>query len=74
MRFLAFYDLGYVRDNDPVRNPTQPHDSIYSFGLGMRMSYGKLVTFRLDAAQIGQPTLNRQTDSVRVTGALAVVF
>jgi hypothetical protein len=40
----------------------------------MRVSYRKMVTFRLDAAQIMQPTANRQSDSLRVTGALAVVF
>jgi hemolysin activation/secretion protein len=74
MRFLAFYDFGYVRDNDPPRNAQQPQDFIYSVGLGMRMSYRKVVSFRLDGAQIMQPTLNRQTDSFRVTGALAVVF
>jgi hypothetical protein len=32
------------------------------------------LTLRLDVAQIMQPTLNRQTDNLRVTGALAVVF
>ena len=74
MRFLAFYDMGHFRDNDPPRNPLLAQDFISSVGLGMRMSYRKLVTFRLDAAQILQPTANRQTDSLRLTGALAVVF
>src|SRR6185436_17208635 len=46
MRFLAFYDYGQVRDNDPPRNPLQTQDSIYSVGLGMRMSYRKLLTLR----------------------------
>ena len=34
----------------------------------------KLVSLRLDLAHIMQPTLNRQSDSTRLTGALAVVF
>ena len=74
MRFLAFYDYGQFRDNDPPRTPLLTADSIYSVGLGMRMTYRKTVTLRFDAAQIMQPTANRQTDSLRVTGALAVVF
>jgi len=74
MRFLAFYDYGHVRDNDPPRNPLQTQDSIYSIGLGMRMSYKKLLTLRLDLAQIMQATTARDNDSLRVTGALAVVF
>jgi hypothetical protein len=38
------------------------------------MNYRKLVSLRLDLAQIMQPTLNRQSDSQRLTGALAIVF
>jgi hemolysin activation/secretion protein len=74
LRFLAFYDYGYVEDSDPPRNPGNAQDSIRSIGLGMRMSYRKLVSLRLDLAHILQPTINRQTDSTRLTGALAVVF
>jgi hypothetical protein len=49
-------------------------NSIHSVGLGMRMSYRKMVSLRLDLANIMQPTVNRQTDSLRLTGALAIVF
>ena len=73
MRFLAFYDFGYARDNEPPRGHRAP-GFINSLGLGMRMSYRKVVSLRLDGAQIMQSTFNRQSDSLRVTGALAVVF
>jgi len=75
LRFLAFYDYGNVRFNDPVQPGVDASNSIYSIGLGMRMSYRKLVSLRLDAAQIMHPVpSSRSTDSLRVTGALAVVF
>jgi hemolysin activation/secretion protein len=73
LRFLGFYDFGSYDYNAPAPG-TILHDSFYSVGLGMRMSYKKLVTLRLDLAQIMQPTPNRETNSLRVTGALAIVY
>jgi hemolysin activation/secretion protein len=73
LRFLTFYDYGSYDYNSPPPG-TIVHDSIYSVGLGMRMSYKKLVSLRVDVAQIMQPTVNRQSDSTRVTGVLAIVY
>ena len=73
MRLLAFYDFGSYDYNDPAPGINQ-HDSFYSVGFGLRMSYKKLVSLRVDVAQIMQPTVNRQSDSMRVTGALAIVY
>jgi hemolysin activation/secretion protein len=71
VRFLAFYDYGSVENND-----TQPadKDSIASTGAGLRLSYGKTLSLRLDAAQILQKTANRDNGSQRVSGAIALIF
>ncbi|MCC7487672.1 MAG: ShlB/FhaC/HecB family hemolysin secretion/activation protein [Burkholderiales bacterium] len=74
LRFLGFYDFGSFEDNSPPRNAGQEQANLYSMGLGMRLSFKKLVSLRLDAAHIMQPTVNRQSSSTRLTGALAVVF
>jgi hemolysin activation/secretion protein len=70
LRALAFYDWGTTKRNKDAG----PEDSIASFGLGLRLSYGKMVNFRLDLAQILQETPSRDNDSQRVSGALAIVF
>ena len=74
LRFLGFYDYGSFQDNQLPRNLAQERGSIYSVGLGLRMNYQKLLSLRLDLAQIMKETLNRQTDSTRLTGSVAVVF
>ena len=60
------------------RNKVQPGDieaeHIKSAGIGLRYNYGKMLSLRLDLAQILEGTVNRRSDSQRVTGALAVVF
>jgi hypothetical protein len=40
----------------------------------MRMTYSKSVSLRFDLAQILQETANRDNNSVRVTGSLAIVY
>ena len=71
VRFLAFYDYGSVENND-----TQPadKDSIASTGAGLRLSYGKTLSLRLDAAQILQTTAGRESGSHRLSGAIALIF
>ena len=73
MRLLAFYDYGSVERNNALAGEVTSA-YIHSVGLGMRMNYRKLVSLRLDLAQIMHATLNRQSDSQRLTGALAIVF
>jgi hemolysin activation/secretion protein len=70
-RALAFYDYGSVENNE-----TQPSDreSLASTGLGLRLGYGKAVSLRLDVARILKETIEREKDSYRVSGALALIF
>jgi hemolysin activation/secretion protein len=70
LRALAFYDWGTThRNKDPG-----PEDSLSSVGVGLRLSYGKMVNFRLDLAQILQESPTHDNNTQRLTGALAIVF
>jgi len=72
-RALAFHDWGQVKRNNAL--PGEVHrDSIASAGVGLRLTYGKMVSLRLYLAQILQPTASRSSDSQRLTGSLAIVF
>jgi hemolysin activation/secretion protein len=51
LRFLAFYDLGHVDDNDTAPG-TPSNDFISSAGLGLRFNVKKNFALRLDAAYI----------------------
>lgn len=73
LRLLAFYDWGGIQYNNQPPG-TVVKDSIASAGLGIRMTYGKSVSLRLDLAQILQETFNRDNDSQRLTGSLAIVY
>jgi hemolysin activation/secretion protein len=73
LRFLAFYDWGAIQRNHVLPGEAA-HDGIASAGVGMRMTYSKSVSLRLDLAQILQETANRDNNSVRVTGSLAIVY
>ena len=72
-RLLAFYDWGTVQ-----RNNAQPgevrQDGIASVGIGLRLTYGKRVNLRFDLAHPLQETANRDNSSLRLSGALAVVY
>jgi hemolysin activation/secretion protein len=72
-RALLFYDWGAVQRNKGVPGDVM-RDSIASWGLGLRLTYRKMVNLRFDLAQILQATPNRDANSVRVSGSLAVVF
>ncbi|HXF67278.1 MAG TPA: ShlB/FhaC/HecB family hemolysin secretion/activation protein [Burkholderiales bacterium] len=73
LRALAFYDFGAVQRNNALAGETA-RDSIASAGLGVRFGFRKMVSLRLDVAQILQPTASRQTSDQRVSAALAIVF
>jgi hemolysin activation/secretion protein len=73
LRLLAFFDYGAV-DRNKVQPLDIEGDHIKSAGVGLRYNYGRMVSLRLDVAQILEPTPNRSSDSQRVTGALAVIF
>jgi hemolysin activation/secretion protein len=51
LRFLAFYDLGHVDDND-TEPGTPSKDFISSAGIGLRFNVKKNFTLRADAAYI----------------------
>lgn len=73
LRLLGFYDWGQVQRNNPLPGETL-RDSLASAGLGMRFTYSKSVSVRLDVAQILQETPNREKNSQRVSGAMAIVY
>jgi hemolysin activation/secretion protein len=73
MRLLAFYDYGTVKRVHPLPGEVG-RASLESAGVGLRLNYGKMVNLRVDVAQIMHPTVNRQSDSQRVTAAVAVIF
>ena len=49
-------------------------DSLSSVGVGLRLSYGKMMNLRFDLAQILQESPTRDNNTQRLTGALAIVF
>jgi hemolysin activation/secretion protein len=73
LRLVGFYDWGQVQRNNPLPGETV-RDSIASTGLGVRFTYSKSVSMRLDLAQILQESANRDNNSQRVTGTLAIVY
>ena len=73
MRLLAFYDWGAIERNEAL--PGELHrDSIASVGVGLRLTYGKSVSLRLDLAQPLQETPTRDNNTQRLTGTLAIVY
>lgn len=73
MRFLAFYDYGSVTRNDPLPGEAS-HAVLASAGVGLRLSYAKSLSVRLDVANILKPTANREEGSWRASFALAIVY
>jgi hemolysin activation/secretion protein len=73
LRFLAFFDYGSV-DRNKVLPGEIEGAHLKSAGIGLRYNYGKLVSARLDLAQILHSSPSRSSDSQRIVGALAVVF
>jgi hemolysin activation/secretion protein len=71
LRGLGFYDYGSVRNNN-----TQPSDQewLASAGVGLRLSYAKMLSLRLDLARILKETVNREEGSYRASAALTLIF
>ena len=70
LRALAFYDWGTTHRNKDAGS----EDSLASVGVGLRLSYGKMMNLRFDLAQILQESPTRDNNTQRLTGALAIVF
>lgn len=72
-RLVGFYDFGAVTRNNPLPGE-QEGKYLASTGIGMRLSYGKSVSLRLDVAQILRDHGTRQTDQQRVTAGLVLIY
>jgi hemolysin activation/secretion protein len=72
-RLVAFYDFGSVSRNKALPGEREGQ-SIASTGIGLRMSYGRQASLRVDVAQILKAAGTRQTSDQRVTGSLILVF
>jgi hemolysin activation/secretion protein len=73
LRFLAFYDLGHVDDND-TEPGTPSKDFISSAGIGLRFNVKKNFTLRADAAYIIDGGGLQQSGDVRGNFGLVLSF
>lgn len=72
-RFVGFYDFGQVSRNNPLAG--ESHGKfIASTGIGLRVNYGKSVSFRMDVAQVLRAFGTRQTDEQRLNASLAIIY
>jgi hemolysin activation/secretion protein len=72
-RLVGFYDFGYVKRVDPLPGE-QESKYLASTGVGMRMSYGKSVSLRLDLSNILKAHGTRQEGDLRLNGSLVLVY
>jgi len=73
MRFVGFYDFGYVKRVDPL--PGEQHSKyLASTGVGMRMSYSKSVSLRLDLSNVLKTHGTRQEGDIRLNGSLVLSY
>lgn len=72
-RLLGFYDFGAVSRNHALPGE-QTGKFLASAGVGLRLSYGKSVSLRLDLAQILKAHGTRQTDDLRLNAGLAIIY
>jgi len=72
-RVVGFYDFGGVSRNNTLPGE-QAGKYLASTGLGLRLSYGKSVSLRVDLAQILKAHGTRQTDDQRLNASLAIIY
>ena len=72
-RVVGFYDFGGLRRNNPLLGE-EASQYLSSTGLGLRLSYGKAFSLRLDVAQILQAHGTRQTNEQRVSAGIAIIY
>jgi hemolysin activation/secretion protein len=72
-RLLIFADAGEVRQNQPQPGELQ-RDGIASYGLGLRMSIGRTVSARVDAARVVYGDGTTLPGDHRLHGQLFLVF
>ena len=73
LRLLAFMDSGTLQRNLPAPGENV-HGSISSLGAGIRWSYGRNVSMRLDLAHVLQGTATRPKGSQQLVAAVLVSF
>lgn len=72
-RMVGFYDFGAVSRNNPL--PAELHGKyLASTGLGLRLTYGKSVSLRVDLAQILKDHGTRQSDNQRLNASLVIIY
>jgi hemolysin activation/secretion protein len=72
-RLVGFYDFGAVSRNN-VLPGEQAGKFLASTGIGLRLSFGKSVSLRVDLAQILKAHGTRQTDDQRLNASLAIIY
>ena len=72
-RVVGFYDFGAVSRNHALPGE-QAGKYLASTGLGLRLSYGKSVSLRVDIAQILKAHGTRQTNEQRVSAGVAIIY
>ncbi len=72
-RLVGFYDFGAVSRNNTLPGE-QAGKYLASTGLGLRLSYGKSVSLRVDLAQILKAHGTRQTDDQRLNASIAIIY
>jgi hemolysin activation/secretion protein len=74
-RLVGFYDFGAVsRNNVVISEQALAGKYLASTGIGLRLSYGKSVSLRVDLAQILKAHGTRQTDDQRLNASLAIIY
>lgn len=72
-RLVGFYDFGDVKRNDPLPGE-QAGKYLAGTGVGLRLTYGKAASLRLDLAQPLKAHGTRQVDDWRLNGALVLIY
>lgn len=72
-RLVGFYDFGAVSRNNALPGE-QGGKYLASTGVGLRMSFGKTVSLRMDLAQILKAFGTRQTNEQRLNAGLAIIY
>lgn len=73
LRMLGFYDFGSVSRNHALPGETQSK-FISDVGIGVRVGYGKMMSFRLDVANVLKDAGTRQAGDWRISSGLALIF
>ncbi len=72
-RMVGFYDFGAVSRNNPL--PGELHGKyLASTGLGLRLTYGKSVSLRMDLAHVLKDHGTRQAGDQRLNASVVIIY